>query len=297
MKILITGANGLLGQKITALLLKEKACFAATGKTSSESIIKMDISSPAETCEVIGKERPDVIIHAAALTQVDDCEIRRELCFAANVKGVENIVSAAEKANAHLIHLSTDFVFDGKFGPLDENAIPNPVNYYGKCKLEGEEIIRRAALSWSILRTVLVYGAAPIMSRPNIVLWVKKSLEEKKAIKVVNDQWRTPTLAEDLAAGCLLAARKKAQGIYHISGKEMFTPFEIAVRTADFFNLDKSLLAETDSSQFAQPAKRPMKTGFIIAKAERELGFKPHSFEEGLRLVAKQLDSFASKTS
>lgn len=289
MKILITGANGLLGQKITELLLKEGINFVATGRSSSGGLLKMDITSPAETREVIEKERPDIIINTAAMTQVDECETRREPCFASNVRGVENVVSAARSVNAHLIHLSTDFIFDGKHGPLDENAIPHPVNYYGECKLEGEKIVRNSNFSWSILRTVLVYGIAPNMSRSNIVLWVKRSLEDKKPIQVVNDQWRTPTLAEDLAMSCWLAAKKQAKGIYHISGNEMLTPFQIAMHTADFFKLDRGLITEVDSSQFTQAAKRPMKTGFIIAKAERELGFKPHSLEEGLEIISKQI--------
>lgn len=288
MKILITGANGLLGQKITELLLNEGVNFVATGRSSSGGMLKMDITSPAETQEVIEKERPDIIINTAAMTQVDECETQREACFAGNVRGVENVVSAAKSVNAHLIHLSTDFVFDGKHGPLDESAIPHPVNYYGECKLEGEKIIQNSHFSWSILRTVLVYGVAPNMSRSNIVLWVKRSLEDKKPIKVVNDQWRTPTLAEDLATGCWLAAKKQAKGIYHISGNEMLTPFQIAMRTADFFKLDRGLITEVDSSQFTQTAKRPVKTGFIISRAERELGFKPHSLEEGLKIISRQ---------
>jgi dTDP-4-dehydrorhamnose reductase len=121
------------------------------------------------------------------------------------------------------------------------------------------------------------------------VLWVKKSLEEGKTINVVNDQWRTPTLAEDLAMGCYLAATKKAKGIYNISGEEMMTPYDIAIRTAEFFGLDKSLIKETDSTKFKQPAARPPKTGFIVEKAKRELGYQPRSFEEGLKVLAEQI--------
>jgi dTDP-4-dehydrorhamnose reductase len=170
-----------------------------------------------------------------------------------------------------------------------KSAIPNPVNYYGESKLAGEKLIQQSKVNWAILRTVLVYGVTPDMSRSNIVLWVKKSLEEGKTISVVNDQWRTPTLAEDLAMGCYLAASQKAKGIYHISGSEMLTPFEIANQTADYFNLNKALIKPADSSTFTQPAKRPPKTGFIIAKAQRELGYAPHTFTEGLGVLAEQL--------
>jgi dTDP-4-dehydrorhamnose reductase len=172
---------------------------------------------------------------------------------------------------------------------LDETATPGPVNFYGESKLAAERLIIESGISWCIARTVLVFGVTRDMSRSNIVLWVKRSLEQGKTIQVVNDQWRTPTLAEDLAAGCLLAALQKAQGIYHISGNDYMSVYEIALRTADFFHLDKSLIKPTDSTTFTQPAKRPMKTGFIIDKARKTLGYEPHSFEEGLTIVASQL--------
>jgi dTDP-4-dehydrorhamnose reductase len=181
-----------------------------------------------------------------------------------------------------LIHLSTDFIFDGTYGPLDEEAIPNPVSYYGESKWAAEKIVQKSGLEWAIARTVLVYGATKDMSRSNIVLWVKKSLEEGKTINVVNDQWRTPTLAEDLAMGCYLMATKNAIGIYNISGDEMMTPYDIAMATAEFFGLDKSLINQTNSSKFKQAAKRPTKTGFLINKATQNLGFKPSSFLAGL---------------
>jgi dTDP-4-dehydrorhamnose reductase len=174
---------------------------------------------------------------------------------------------------------------------LDESAVPSPVDFYGESKLAGERLIQKSDISWCIIRTVLVFGVTRDMSRSNIVLWVLKNLKAGKTIHVVTDQWRTPTLAEDLAMGCYLAAVKKAKGIYHISGSEFMSVYELASRTADFFKLDKSLLKETDSSKFTQPAKRPPRTGFVIDKAKRELGYEPHSFEDGLKIVADQLKS------
>jgi dTDP-4-dehydrorhamnose reductase len=223
------------------------------------------------------------------MTQVDQCEGERTLCWKVNVTGLENLVAACSKDQIHLVHISTDFIFDGSHGPLDETARPDPVNFYGESKLAGEKVVQESTIPWTILRTVLVYGVTPDMSRSNIVLWVKKSLEDGKPIHVVNDQWRTPTLAEDLAMGCLLAAKKKAKGLYHISGEEMMTPYDIAMQTADFFKLNKSLIQATNSTKFKQPARRPLKTGFIITKAKTELGFMPHSFKEGLAVIATQL--------
>ncbi len=296
MKILVTGSNGLLGQKLTNLLQNEKSIsLIATARSKSVLPIthgtfhSLDISDPSEVNRVIDETKPDVIINTAAMTQVDQCETEREACWKANVTSVENLIDACAWNNVHLVHVSTDFVFDGTYGPLDETAKPNPVNYYGQSKLAAEELLIKSSISWSILRTVLVYGITEDMSRSNIVLWVKNSLEQGKTIQVVNDQWRTPTLAEDLAMGCYLAAKTKASGIYHISGKDFLSPYDIAIATANFFKLDKSLIKPTDSTQFKQPAQRPPKTGFIIDKARKELGYDPHSFQEGLAVLAEQI--------
>jgi dTDP-4-dehydrorhamnose reductase len=296
MKILITGANGLLGYKLVQLLSKQSDVQTiATGRRmisdlpANVSFSELDITDPIQTEKIISRLKPEVVINTAAMTQVDQCETDRDLCWKGNVTGVENLIDACGKNQTHLVHVSTDFIFDGTHGPLDESAVPNPVNYYGESKLAAEKVLQQSSISWTILRTVLVFGVTPDMSRSNIVLWVKKSLEDGKTINVVNDQWRTPTLAEDLAMGCYLAAKKKARGIYNISGEEMMTPYDIAIQTADFFKLNKSLINATDSSKFKQPAMRPPKTGFIITKAKNELGYQPHSFNEGLALMASQL--------
>ena len=296
MRILVTGSNGLLGQKLTELLEKDSAVdlvvtaarAAALPITRGEFRL-LDITNAQTVDQVIDETKPDVIINTAAMTQVDQCESQREVCWKANVSAVENLVNASRRNGVHLIHVSTDFIFDGTKELLDENAKPNPVNYYGESKLAAEKVVAESGISWAILRTVLVFGVTRDMSRSNIVLWVKKSLEQGKTIQVVNDQWRTPTLAEDLAMGCYLAAKKKAKGIFNISGKDYMSAYNIAIRTAEFFKLDKSLIKETDSFQFTQPAKRPPRTGFIIDKARKELGYEPHSFEEGLELLASQI--------
>jgi dTDP-4-dehydrorhamnose reductase len=249
----------------------------------------LDISNADNVQQVISRIKPDVIIHTAAMTQVDDCELNREECWLHNAKATEFLIEASRPVNPHFIFVSTDFIFDGQYGPLDETAVPSPVNYYGQSKLAAEETVKKYPGQWSIIRTVLVYGVAHDLSRSNIVLWVKKSLEEGKPINVVNDQWRTPTLAEDLAMGCWLVSKKNKEGIFHISGEEMMTPYEIAIRTARFFKLDESLISRTDSTQFKQPARRPPRTGFKIDKAKKELGYQPHSFEEGLSIMQQQL--------
>jgi len=297
MKILVTGANGLLGQKLVNLLqtdtsveLIATARQAPSIKLANGTFHTLNIEDELQVNNVFEKTQPEAVINTAAMTQVDDCETQKEKCWKANVTSVEYLTKTCKKYNVHLIHVSTDFIFDGSHGPLDENEIPAPVNYYGESKLAAEKIIQNSSIDWSILRTVLVYGITPDLSRSNIVLWVKNCLEQGKTINVVDDQWRTPTLAEDLAIGCYLATKKKAKGIYNISGKDFLSPYGIALKTAEFFKLDKSLIKATDSTQFKQPARRPMTTGFIIEKARKELGYEPHSFEDGLKVLRGQLN-------
>ena len=166
--------------------------------------------------------------------------------------------------------------------------MPAPVNYYGESKLAAERLVQASAGPWAIARTVLVYGVAHDYGRTNIVLWVRDSLRAGRPIKVVDDQWRTPTLAEDLAEGCWLLARHRAQGIYHLSGEEMLTPYAMSLRVANYFGLDASLITRVTADTFVQPARRPVRTGFIIDKARREVGFRPRTFAEGIAVVASQ---------
>jgi dTDP-4-dehydrorhamnose reductase len=296
-KILITGSNGLLGQKLVELLVsKAHIETVATAKGANRlplnagyRYIEMDITDPEAVDQVLGTELPNVLIHTAAMTNVDQCEVEKDACWKLNVTATETLVTACAKYQIFLEHVSTDFVFDGTSGPYREEDVPNPVSFYGWSKYAAEKIVISSDVEWAIARTVLVYGIAHDMSRSNIILWVKKSLEEGKAIKVVTDQFRTPTLAEDLASGCFLIADQKAKGIYQISGKDFLTPYEMALGVADYFKLDASLIFPTDASTFTQPARRPPRTGFKLTKSRNVLGYEPHSFMEGIALLAKQI--------
>ena len=298
MKLLITGGNGLLGQKLVKLILDQgtdQLVVTARGKNRLPyperhySFAHMDITDRAEVFSVINAHQPDVIIHTAAMTNVDQCETDKENCWKQNVDAVNHLIQACEATGSFLIHLSTDFIFDGADGPYDEEAQPKPISYYGESKLAAEKLLLASGIKFAIARTVLVYGIAYDMSRSNIVLWVKKSLEEGKHIKVVDDQLRSPTLAEDLAAGCYLIAEKKAEGIFNICGKDLLTPYEMALKIAAFFDLDTSTMEKADASTFTQTAKRPPRTGLLIDKARSELGYSPHSFDEGIAVLVEQL--------
>ncbi|WP_247236862.1 NAD(P)-dependent oxidoreductase [Telluribacter sp. SYSU D00476] len=296
-RILITGSNGLLGQKLIELLVQQphiQPIATARGDnrlpfTEGYEYYPMDITDAEQVRQVVLQTRPEVVIHTAAMTNVDQCESEKEACWAQNVKAVEYLIEACQAANAFLLHVSTDFIFDGAAGPYDVDAEPNPLSFYGWSKYAAEKAVIHSNIRWAIARTVLVYGIAHDMSRSNIILWVKKSLEEGKNIKVVTDQWRTPTLAEDLAMGCYLIADGEAEGIFNISGKDLLTPYEMAIMAADFFGLNKSLIAEADSTTFTQPARRPARTGFILDKSRDVLGYEPRSFQEGIAILAEQI--------
>jgi len=292
MKILVTGANGLLGQTLIMQLLEKKYKVTGTGRGPTRLVaaalegytyMDIDITDGPAISGFIVEEKPDLIVHAAAMTQVDQCELNKQECYNVNVTATRFIIDAAKIVGAKLVYVSTDFVFDGRGGPYSEEDVPAPVNYYGSTKLVAEHAVMESGLHWAIARTILVYGTSPSAGRVNIVGWVKAKLEQSLPINMVTDQVRTPTFVKDLARGIVLIIEKDATGIYHLSGEEQMTPYEMAVETARFFGLDTSLVKESASPDIRQPAIRPPKTGFNIGKAKKELGFRPVSFSEGLR--------------
>lgn len=295
--VLVTGSNGLLGQKITEnILINKQFKLIATSKGPNRFpindgyiYIEMDILDPAQIRNVISEHKPDAIIHTAALTNVDTCEVEKERARALNVEALKTLIAVCETLRIQLIHLSTDFIYDGENGPYEESAEACPLSYYGQTKAEAEELLKKSHCKWAIIRTILVYGIVKDMSRSNIVLWAKNALQKGEPLNVVNDQWRMPTLAEDLADACLKTVEKEATGIYHISGKDMMSISQLVMRVADYFSLDKSLIAEVSSSSLNQSALRPKRTGFILDKAYRDLDYKPHSFEEGIAILEQQM--------
>lgn len=296
-KILVTGSNGLLGQKLVKKLKQDSSVeLIATSRganrisdTKGYAYSSLDITNAEEINHLFNEVKPDTVINTAAMTNVDACESDKEGCWDLNVNAVKYLVKACEKNKAHFIHLSTDFIFDGKDGPYVETDAPNPLSYYGESKLAAEKIVEQSTTTWSIARTIIVYGIVEDMSRSNIVLWAKGALEKKQKLTIVNDQFRSPTLAEDLAEGCILIAKKEAKGIFHLSGKDFMSIVELVRRVAKYYNLDESYIEEISSASLNQAAKRPPKTGFILDKAMKVLGYQPHSFEEGIKLLESQL--------
>ncbi len=302
-KVLLTGSNGLLGQKIIEQAANwPTISLIATSKGPNRCTTKagycyeeLDLLKPEQVADVLNKYQPDVLIHAAAMTQVDQCHQNPEACQLLNVEATYQLAQHCDRLGIHMVYLSTDFVFDGLAGPYSEDDVPQPVSIYGQSKLQAENIVRQMQAKWSIVRTILVYGVLADMSRSNIVLWAKNALENQQAIRVVNNQWRMPTLAEDLAWACLQIANKGADGIFHISGNEMMSIAEMVAKIADFWQLDKGLISEITSESLAQEAKRPVKTGFVLDKAKRVLQYKPHSLADGLKLFDQQMAVLQSK--
>ncbi len=291
MKILITGSNGLLGQHLVTTLAasgRYQVVAAARGENrlpitaAAYAYVSLDITDGIAVNECIAAHRPDVIIHAAAMTQPDPCEEQQVQCWNINVTATRFLIDAAKAVNASFIYISTDFVFDGLHGPYKETDLPGPVNYYGSSKLAAERAVMESTLQWAIVRTVLVYGNILAGTRSNIISWVKENLENNKPIKVVSDQLRTPTYVEDLVKGIVLIVEKKATGIYHIAGAEEMSPYNMAMATASHLQLNKSLITEVNDESFTQPAKRPLRTGFVIDKAKNELGYQPVLFKDAL---------------
>lgn len=298
-KILLTGSNGLLGQKLVKLICEDYAEeyeLLATSKGANRiqhlggfEFRSMDIADASQVKAIFNDFNADYLINTAAMTNVDACEKDKAGCREANIEAVKILGKACEEHQTHFLHLSTDFIFDGEAGPYREDDEPRPISYYGWSKLEGEKIVKELDCPWSIARTIIVYGIVEDMSRSNIVLWAKSALEKGDPLNIVNDQFRSPTLAEDLAQGCMQIIENNAHGVYHLSGPDLMNIVELVRRVAKYFDLDASGISEISSASLDQAAKRPPKTGFILEKARRDLGYKPHSFEEGLSILDQQL--------
>ena len=296
-KVIITGSNGLLGQSLINLLLKEKEEYKVFGFSRGINrsgrkdfkYISIDITNENLLKKEINKINPDFIINTAAMTQVDDCEINKQACDLLNVEVVKWLSEISDELKIHLIHLSTDFIFDGKKGFYKETDNPNPLSYYGLSKLKAEEELINSKINYTIIRTILVYGKVFDMSRSNIVLWVKEMLEQEKEITIVNDQFRMPTYVYDLALACKIAIDKKAKGIYNVSSTELLSVYDIANQVADVFNLNKKLIKPISSSTLNQKARRPPKTGFNLEKTIKDLGINLNTFKVDLQRFKKTL--------
>lgn len=293
LKILITGSNGLLGQKIVKQLLEKKIPFLATSKGENRNSFcpvscyqSLDITDPQQVKRTFRDYLPTHIIHTAAITNVDDCELHPAACHLVNTRATEYLADAASEIHAHFQLLSTDFVFDGEKGNYSEEDPVSPLSVYATSKVNAEEYVRNlVSANWSIVRTIIVYGTAQNLSRSNIVYWAKDALEKGQKLSIIDDQFRAPTWADDLAWACIKICTDNKKGVFHISGPETMSIYTIVQRIAKYFNYPTENVEKSTSQQLNQPAKRPPKTGFNLDKATRELNYAPKTLEETLAIL------------
>jgi len=290
MKILVTGANGFIGCYIVKKLLEQSHTVIATGKgicripfLGDPNFIyaEMDFTDPYSIDAAFEKYQPETVIHCGAMGKPDECEQNQAQAYMVNVEGTVHLLVNAEVFKCFFVFISTDFVFDGMKGMYKEDDERSAVNYYGRTKIDAEDAVMEYAYDWSIVRTVLVYGK-PQAGRDNILTIVKNKLERGEEYSVFDDQVRTPTYVEDIAYAVTSIIEKRAKGIYHISGGDVLTPYQMAVKTGELFNLNTSLIKKVTEADMSQPAIRPLKTGFNIQKAKDDLGFMPTEFSVGL---------------
>lgn len=290
MKILITGGSGLLGSATAALFKDYYRTFITY--TNNKVFIegcetyRLDITNKEEVFKVIGAIQPDFIIHTAALIGVGICENNKEMAYNINVNGTKHIAEAAAKFNSKIVHISTDYVFDGKKGMYKETDKPNPLNYYAKTKLEAEKLINK---NNAIIRTS-IYGWNIIKERKNFATFILEGLENNKKINIFEDQYNTTILANNLAEALKEIVDKNKKGIYNIGGSERQSKYEFALKLADVFELNKSLINPITIDDAEDKAQRPPDVSLDSAKAKKELNVKLLNIEEGLELMKKLRD-------
>jgi len=300
-RVLICGSNGLLGQRL-ALLLCSQTQYEVLNTSHHRSFVfdrrlfdytQLDIRSKSDTKSLISSFQPEVILNAAALSDVDWCEEHREEAWKVNVVGVENLIEAAKKVGATLVHVSSDYVFDGRSGPYNEEDKPSPVSYYGKTKLASENAIRVSGVPHAILRSMVLFGYG-IDVRKNFALWVVQRLREGKSIRCAADMIGNPTYVGDLSYALTRAFELGRTGLYHVCGPERLSRYEFAKRIAASFDLDATLIQPVLTQALGLSAPRPLSSGFITLKSETELHHKPLSVDQALAMMKREFETYGS---
>jgi dTDP-4-dehydrorhamnose reductase len=232
--------------------------------------------------DTVSNLSPDVIIHCAAESHVDRCADNLESCSFMNQHVSKELARIAEELGSHFIHLSSDFVFSGEDAPYSENDHRDPVNDYGKTKIQAEDSILNVCPSATIIRTVLVYGFIPTLSRGNLLTWVVNSLKQGKPIKVVNDQYRKPTSVNELADALITIAERRLKGIFHLCGGEFVSVYDMAIIIAKTYDLDSSLISPISSLELNEKNARPKNTALELDKARYILGYHPKPIAQSL---------------
>ena len=284
MRVLIVGASGFIGSYLMKRFSGSHEVLGTCLSKPWKGLVRMDMCDEASVAAAFASFRPEVVINAAAVPNVDFCEQNREAAYRVNVLGVKNLARAAQQANSKIIFFSTDYLFDGTDGPYGENAAPHPINHYGEQKLEAEKIISSVD-NHIICRTTVVYGWE--QASKNFADKFIKSLRAGQPFKVPVDQYGNPTYIENLTEAVLEMVGKDKQGVYNLAGSEYCRRYDFALRIADVFNLDKQLVISVTTDELKQPAKRPLKAGFRLDKFRSEMSTKLLNIDEGLLLMKK----------
>jgi dTDP-4-dehydrorhamnose reductase len=285
--VLITGSNGLLGQKLIKDFQPHYKVIACDLHPESFfnfpnlSYENLDITNRRQLGFQITFYHPEVIINAAAYTDVDGCEIHKDKAWTINVGGVKNLVNFCKEQEVKLIQLSTDYIFNGENGPYSEEDPPDPVNFYGETKLESEKIIKESGVDFLVIRTNVLYGFGKNV-KPNFFIWLLEKLSQNEKIQIVTDQFNNPTLADNLSLGILEMVKKNISETYHIAGSEYLSRYDFAIKVANKFNFDKNNILPTKTELLQQKAKRPYKGGLKIDKAEGILETKLLNVDQSL---------------
>jgi dTDP-4-dehydrorhamnose reductase len=284
MKLLITGAGGLLGTKLCQIALrKNHEVYAAYSqhKPLYGTPLELNILDLKAQQRTFDKKKPDAVIHAAALTDVDKCELEKELAWKTNVEATENLVKLCKKHDAPLVYVSTDYVFDGEKGMYKETEMPAPINQYGLTKLRGEEAVQ-ALDKYCIARGSVTYGSAPATGKINFALWLIEKLRKNEEVKIVTDQWNSPTLNISMAEMIIETLEKRINGTFHLAGATRLSRYEFAQHVAETFNLDSEYIKPVKSKQIKWVAKRPKDSSLDVKKAVQTLTIKPLEVHEAL---------------
>ncbi len=290
-KVLVIGANGFTGRRLLQTLTRSGqydvygcSLHADRWPEAGYRFVEADLTDHAAIGRLLDTIRPDAVVNTSAQSVPDYCETHQEEAYAVNVSAVENLARCCDALECRLIHLSTDFVFAGDRRQLyteDDAAVP--VNYYGMTKLQGEEAVAATCHNYAIARVVVVYGQALPGQHGNIIQLVRSRLMNGEPIRVVSDQWRTPTWVEDIATGLEQLIRFDGNGVYHLCGDECLSIAEIAFRVADAFGLDRTLIQPVTTEEMNETTLRPRFSGLSNARARRDFGFRPHTLEEGMK--------------
>ena len=283
MKILVTGASGLLGTKIVNSINNSEiygTYYQNPVNFSYGKTLKLDVSK-RNAANLIRKTAPDVVVHTAAFTNVDRCERDRKKAYQINVEGTRNVALGAK--NSKVVYISTDYIFDGEVGMYHENDKPNPVSYYGQTKLEGEQIVQEICDNYIIARTSVLYGWH---TRLNFVSWVIHELQKGNKINIVTDQFNSPTLVDDLAEQIITLIERDKRGIFHTAGGERISRYEFVNDIAQIFELDQTLITPVTSDRMNWIARRPKDSSLAVEKISKIK--KPLNIVQSLKRMMRQ---------